>query len=554
MASKHGSTIHRTDIHGMNYRHSSRLAALGLLGVAALGVSACDDLLTESPPHVLVADNLFVDAAGFEAGLNGLYSRVRDERVGNHTGTTSGNNVRTHTWSLGTDVAWGNALHPDQFAFNRFGPHMNPEFRTVNFDWTWLYETVNVANTIISRAENPDVRWTVAQKDRTVAAARLIRAWAYRHLTYLFGPVPLNLEESSGTSIRTDWERAPLAEIRQQMEQDLLFAEQHLPATTPDASRVSSAVARHYLAELYLVMDRPADAEQKAEAVINSGDYALITERYGVKANEPGVPFMDMFQDGNVNRDQGNTEVLWALQYQQHVPGGGFNIMRRDWGVRYWRIPGLELSVEYGGRGIARAAPTSWLLDLYEPGDDRGSHHAMQLFYLYNTTRGLPAGKEIGDTVWLKWGQERENTWDWPSTRKWDWTDPSNTAIGNSYDDQPYLRLAETILLAAEAEMKQGKHAEAAAHINLLRRRANASEISPGQVTIDFILDERARELFSEEHRRYTLLRTGKWFERTQKYNPITGPNITQRDTIFPIPQPVIDANLDSPMPQNPGY
>jgi hypothetical protein len=76
----------------------------------------------------------------------------------------------------------------------------------------------------------------------------------------------------------------------------------------------------------------------------------------------------------------------------------------------------------------------------------------------------------------------------------------------------------------------------------------------PALVTIDYILDERSRELFIEEERRMTLLRTRKWFERTQKYNKFGGELITLRDTIFPIPQDVIDANLTKPFPQNPGF
>jgi len=50
------------------------------------------------------------------------------------------------------------------------------------------------------------------------------------------------------------------------------------------------------------------------------------------------------------------------------------------------------------------------------------------------------------------------------------------------------------------------------------------------------------------------LLRTGKWFSRTKAFNHFGGENITLRDTLFPIPQSVIDANLTKPMPQNPGW
>lgn len=534
---------------------SMRALMVGLVGVGAAAQAACDTSLTEVPPHILVADNLFVDNAGFQAALNGLYALVREER-GSAISRTSVNDLRNDMWMVGTDTGFNIYFPPNLQGFNRWGPFMNPDFSTGRSNWIWLYETINAANTIIGRAENPAVQWTEEEKRRTLGEARLIRAWAYRHLTYSWGDVPLILEESTGTTLRTDWERTPVREVWEQMVEDLKYAAEVLPNVTTDAARVSRAVANHYLAETYLALGRPADAEAAALAVINSGDYQLITQRYGVKANQPGVPFMDQFEDGNVNRSQGNTEALWVFQHQKDTPGGGGSPMRRHWVNRYWNIPGVEISEEYGGRGIGSNVPTAWAIDNYEPQDDRGSHFAIRKFYLYNTTVGLPAGKQLGDTVYLKWeaGTETTTSWDWPSTRKYDYMEPGNPTGNYSYKNEPYLRLAETYLLAAEAMMLQGKLAEAAEMINVVRRRANASEITPDQVTLDFILDERARELLAEEQRRHTLVRTGTWFERTRKYNTVAGPYVAEYNSLYPIPQIVIDANLTRPMPQNPGY
>jgi hypothetical protein len=124
----------------------------------------------------------------------------------------------------------------------------------------------------------------------------------------------------------------------------------------------------------------------------------------------------------------------------------------------------------------------------------------------------------------------------------------------SNYNDQPYLRLAETYLLLAEAQFRLGDLTAAAATLNTVRTRSNASVVLPAQVTLGFILDERSRELVTEEHRRYTLLRTGTWFDRTKLHNLYAGTKIALRDTILPIPQSVIDANLTKPMEQNPGY
>jgi hypothetical protein len=130
----------------------------------------------------------------------------------------------------------------------------------------------------------------------------------------------------------------------------------------------------------------------------------------------------------------------------------------------------------------------------------------------------------------------------------------SDLQQSSNYNDIIYLRLADTYLLLAEAQFKLGELADAATTINVLRNRAKATPITAAQVNLDFILDERSRELVTEEHRRYTLLRTKTWFDRTKKYNINASAVITLRDTILPIPQTVIDANLTKVMPQNPGY
>ncbi len=539
----------KMNMHSMR----QRVAAITFLGALVLLPTACSDAgLTEVPEGILVADNLYQDLAGFEAGLNGLYYNVRRERYGRNN---DNNAIMNTTMVAGVDNAFGMYLAPDTeniiHFWGVFNDPLSAQLRTV---WAWLYQTVNAANTIIDRAENPAVRWTPAEKDRVVAEARLIRAWAYRHLTFMWGDVPLNLSETAEP--RNDWERTPRAEVRLQMEKDLLFAEANLPPTSSNAGKVVKAVAQHYLAELYLAMDQPAKAEAKAEAVINSGLYRLITNRYGVTATQEGVPFLDQFIDGNVNRNQGNTEVLWALQLQQNVAGGGGSIMRRTWVTRYYTIPGVAVAHEFGGRGIGRIGITRAALNLYQPTDDRGTKFAIRRFYIINRTP-VPAGRKLGDTIFTSTGPNPTNDVQrriWPSTKKWDWTDPANALIDPQYGDQPYLRLADTYLLLAEAKFKLGKTGEAATLINAVRQRSGASAITAAQVTLSFVLDERSRELVSEEHRRYTLLRTGTWLTRTKAMNTLAGPFITPRDTLYPIPQSVIDANTGKPMAQNPGF
>jgi hypothetical protein len=106
--------------------------------------------------------------------------------------------------------------------------------------------------------------------------------------------------------------------------------------------------------------------------------------------------------------------------------------------------------------------------------------------------------------------------------------------------------------------MKQNKLAEAAATVNILRTARNASPVTSGMMNIDFILDERVRELVGEENRRMTLMRTGKLVERAIKYNSISPINqmagISATNMLLPIPQTEINLNKDAVLEQNPGY
>ncbi len=115
------------------------------------------------------------------------------------------------------------------------------------------------------------------------------------------------------------------------------------------------------------------------------------------------------------------------------------------------------------------------------------------------------------------------------------------------------FRLAETYLLLAEARIRQNNASGAAEAINVVRKRAGAPDITASQATMDFLLDERIRELVGEELRRLTLVRTGKLVERTRKYNSYSN-KIDEHHALWPIPQTIIDSNTGADFPQNTGY
>ncbi|NCU03454.1 MAG: RagB/SusD family nutrient uptake outer membrane protein, partial [Chitinophagaceae bacterium] len=119
------------------------------------------------------------------------------------------------------------------------------------------------------------------------------------------------------------------------------------------------------------------------------------------------------------------------------------------------------------------------------------------------------------------------------------------------------MRLGETYLLKAEAQLKQNNTTGAATTINIIRARANATPVTGAQINMDFILDERARELLAEENRRMTLMRTGTLVERikrlnVQTINPVVG--LLPKHLLMPVPQTEINLNKDAILEQNPDY
>ncbi|HTN18041.1 MAG TPA: RagB/SusD family nutrient uptake outer membrane protein, partial [Chitinophagaceae bacterium] len=157
-----------------------------------------------------------------------------------------------------------------------------------------------------------------------------------------------------------------------------------------------------------------------------------------------------------------------------------------------------------------------------------------------------------------------------PSVRKFD---DSTRVDLNDYSDRPYIlfRFAELYLIAAEAAIKGGATpADAAAMINVLRtraaRKANqtqaeydaaviAQQVTAAQMDIDFLLDERSRELFAEDTRWWDLSRTKKLVDRVKLYNSEGATGVQDYNRLRPIPQSQIDRVTEGPKyPQNPGY
>jgi hypothetical protein len=149
----------------------------------------------------------------------------------------------------------------------------------------------------------------------------------------------------------------------------------------------------------------------------------------------------------------------------------------------------------------------------------------------------------------------------YPSLRKFDDPTRATATVTESARDANILRLGDIYLVAAEAQFRLSKNDSAAYFINQVRTRAAlpgrtaAMQVTASQITLDFILDERARELAGEQVRWLDLKRTGKLVDRVKANNPDAAPYIQPFHELRPIPQSDIDAVTNkADFRQNPGY
>ena len=538
-----------------------------------LGLAACqDDYLQEEPQSFLTPNITYNSDAGLAAGSVGLYDEISSIYFNSQL-------MRDYQSlaNAGTDFM-RNGIQPSEQEIVA----LTESYGAATFDanlsnlWSHYYRLANNATTVLeSSAEH---EWTnQSMKAQAEGEAHFFRGWGHLWLTMLWGDVPSI--RASVRGIKVDFEQETQAQVISYAIEDFQAAVASLPEEITQPGRLDKAAANHMLAYAYLCAEDYANAETAAQAAIDASNHSLVTERFGSQADNPnGNAFWDLFQLDNHND---NPEGLWVLQngngdltpqYTPSVRGGPAVRFVRIFHSRIERVSGLKAGPEYGGRGFTRFSATMPFFDLFEPNDQRGQLPNMQKRFTAieeGDIEGTPVA--IGDLIFDFDNPEAGIIQDITDLRLRPWptkwlkeSDPSDSTqyhpnevayTGGTIRDHYILRLAETYLILAEAQLMQGKNAEAAASINAVRTRAGATPIAATDVSIDFILDEKARELWGEQYsRKADLFRTGKYIERVKQYNPEAGPNVQEKHTLLPIPQSEIDLNRGAMLEQNPGW
>jgi len=560
-------------------------------GILIMILPSCSEsILDETPLDFLAPENAYKTLPGIKQGIAGLHFSTRQRWF---YGTNQP--VIAVMRGLGTDVAYhGEDPNSNMFLCNYLTnlTSSNTDYRNI---WIWKYELIQRANVLIDGINNSDIAiWTSeAQKNAYLAEAMFFRAYAYRILVSFYGDVPLVTEVIKG--VKTDFMRTPKAQVYKQMEDDLIFGTTNLPEPGKEEApgRITQGAAWHMLSELYLAEGKYQLSVDAATKVITGYKYALMTSRFGDRQNavfKTGDVYYDLFAFGNQTLGS-NTEAIWVIQIEPPPTIGGGSVEgNRTFGPAYFRLgntpdgkPAFRGEFKDGkytgysdtlGRPVAWVHPTNYTAyDIWRSdwkNDIRNAKHNIKRDFYYDNPASTYNKKRINllvdyATLYAQGKRDamRDSTqYIYPYWMKFAdpchyFTDPARSGGGRDHKDRYAIRLAETILLRAEAYFQLGNKDLAAADINMIRNRAKATPVIAANVTLDYLLDERARELYGEENRFITLRRMGKLVERVRALNnnpKNPGLNIQDYHVLFPIPQSQIDLNIDADFPQNPGY
>ncbi|HAZ03401.1 MAG TPA: RagB/SusD family nutrient uptake outer membrane protein [Prolixibacteraceae bacterium] len=544
------------------------------------------EFLKEVPLDFYSPENSFVTAEDFEAAIYSLHASTRNGFWGQ-----SGGSAFPRIGWLGTDLV---ESRYDASGSQDYSILWGPTGTTLGI-WELCYQIIYDANVIVGRSESDDSKLTDEQKILVQAEARFFRAYAYNVLASLYGGVPIILEEV--TTPKRDYVRATRQAVYEQCAEDLKFAVANLPnIDAVDESRINKLAASHVLSEVYISLGKYQDAINEATKVIDHPKMALMNKRFGAnnekEFNDPnweGDIYWDLFRQGNQDRSAGNTESIWVLQYSYKMSGGG------DSNYELERIAGPDFTAAhiyqsngktvpilkkpntyYCGRGQGFCKPSPYFLKtLWEKSgytqDMRNSRYNIIRDIKVNNPSNQYNGKwVIADKLPLKRATNDDTTRVFypiigkiitPGKHPAEFWDPDQTIPGSllgtaahTWRKHYMIRLAETYLLRAEAYLGIGDKVKAAADINVVRRRAKATDVTSDKVDIDYILDEQLRELGFETLRIITLGRLGKVVDRVKRLNPVAGKTIQSHQNLWAIPYSEISKNVEAVLEQNPGY
>lgn len=534
--------------------------------IAAVALSGCtDDFLTQDVKGTQVLDNYFNNEQECLAQVYGCYQSLAFDDWWQIYNTYI-------LADMCTDDGWMNNTTQGQDGYNDLVLYQGKTTSgtLANF-WQYRYKGIHYCNTVLEYV--PKVT-SVSQekKNRMIAEAKFLRAYQYFELVKNFGGVPLVISMATPEDAK-NIRRASLEETYAQIEQDFLESVEALPLRSEtikngELGRATKGAAMAMLAKVYLYQEKYTEAEQYLDAVINSGEYALLDD------------FSKVWNMDYNNSEEGVFEIQTSGDITYNV-GERISVVAgsRDDSGWSWGGPSSDLENAYLAEGDdirlfctiikhnATAIPNETQMDKFEykVKNENGEEEVIKGKYPI-----LPSKHKSGRVnakLYIPLAKRIEGNYDAPH-------------IALNYR---LLRYADVLLMAAEVKNQLGKDGEAQQYLNQVRSRVNLSDVtSSGAELKKAIRNERRLELAFEGNRLYDIRRwtddngkkvacnlfgpNGSWviyntqistdeFETTNLIEPQDeGRDFNEnRDLLFPIPNAeVVQSN--GMLEQNPGY
>lgn len=579
---------------------TNKIMVIALLGLASnVIISSCKDSFLEVKPTASSTEEVLSSRKGLDGLLIGCYSVLTGRDVEFYAGF--GNWV--HGSILGGEANKG-SNGGDQTVVNpvqRFETLPNNDLPAQK--WRICFEGVSRCNQVLRIADNTtDATVTDADKIRYRAEARFLRGFYYFELRRLFGNVPWVDETMSAE----DAVKVPNnVDIYPNIEADFQFAIDNLPETQAAVGRANSWAAKAFLAKVHLYQHHYAEALALFNDVITNGKNSAGV-KYGLTPSYP-----DIFKPENDNNEESVFAAQTAVNTGSVANANGEHVLNFPYntgsdgpaGCCGFFQPSFELVNSYrtDANGLplldgsydspANEVKNDWGIKSADPFTPDGGNLDPRLDHTVGR-RGIPYLDWVdhpGDN-WI-----RDQSYAGPySPKKFvfykatlgTFTDGSSWTRGWTALNQPLMRFADVLLMAAECEIEAGTVDNARTYVNLVRARAAnpASWVkrSDGSNAANYVIGlyntvwtdkdaaraavrmERKLELSEEGHRFFDLVRWGiadqalnayLQYEGTRLTNALGGAHFTaNKNEVYPIPQAQIDIQGADVLKQNTGY
>ncbi|MGV3529924.1 MAG: RagB/SusD family nutrient uptake outer membrane protein [Flavisolibacter sp.] len=477
-------------------------AALLLLGFTSCKKEFLDVLPTNSGD----AETAIQTAADAKVMINGLMSKMTSSSYYGRNfmlyGDVKGGDLTIFSQGRGLDAL---------YTFNQSKSSNN-----YSSFWNQIYHTILQANNIITNIDRLQAEGSTENFDSYKGQALTARALMYFDLVRLYGK-PYSMDKSSyGVPNITEPLDASAQPLRATVEENYAQIVSDLKEAEPLMSKSKSNGYLNYYgnkaiqARVYLNMEKYAEALAAAQEIINSNVYKLYSNADWVNSWKTQFGSESIFELGIFpsESDLGSSSLSFYLRRKGHGSGGAL---------------GFFMASDYFLDRLGQDPDdVRWGVMSY----DESSNSHLGASYKWSGSTALDGdGKSTATAVNIK-----------------------------------VIRLSEIYLIAAEAAYHIDKDL-AATYLNAIRKRSpNLVPATAATITLDMILDEKSKELFTEGHRYFDMLRLNLPITFNDEFGGITVPHrpktITRsfEKTILPIPQDEINANPGLEAQQNPGY